>query len=881
MPSSTLFSTISQYRFPDSREIARGAGRADFIQPSLGPLQPNFDDLMDLDLDLFNYNSRLPSVPEEVSDDIFKTIEYNYPQLMSSINPQTTSTIEEIPNIQQQQQQQQNQQKTQYPMNIDESTMNSTIQYSGKTYAQQHMSNILTDPYMGTQIQTPQVQQQQQQSDEFTKVTNKIKSGRGYLKQIAKREPHNYDSCQPTTYQTKAYNLIISQPSPQTQAQQQQNFQPTYSNYPSAIVSPQQQQQQQQHPQSNNFELQLTNTNPVNLSNTPQSGTVILLPNLNSKIITHSNSLPPLQTIVHQPVQPRSQSMPNPPNVNVLSLSSTSQTTTTPSNLQQQQQQQQHDSFKSATAQASSYKSYHNLQQPYQIPSQSTSVVRSLRHSSPPSHTQTTTNQLITTNQCSQQIQEKSQQQQQKLPPHPTKEMIRSNSLPLNATLGLPSMQKDESFAVPKYQMKPKSVRSRSNSMIIKKGLLPGLHAATSEPMLNVSNSALLAQLLTTSSANNLLAAKQASSSTTALHTITKQQSSQQQQQQQQIYQMQFASQLLANNSPPLVQIQQQQQPHLASNSSLSSSSVLSFSSSSASSASSAAATSSNIIGQVIQTNPNNYNNNNNNSSSPQALSPDSNMIDSDRCYTFTGSSNSGGAGSSSNSNNNNNNSIIKYSRDTSTQRRAVHIHAEQKRRCNIKNGFDMLHSLIPQLQQNPNAKLSKAAMLQKGAEYIKQLRIEKASTNDKIDALKKEIEALNNSLNHLHTTLPANGAPVSRQRTGRVKDLYDQYVRHRTLENWKFWIFGLIFEPLFNSFNSTVSVANLDELCRTSLLWVDQHCSLIELRPAVSNKLRHLSTTTDVLSDPPTSLQEEVIKAISNSPGNSNNNNSSNQMLQ
>lgn len=68
---------------------------------------------------------------------------------------------------------------------------------------------------------------------------------------------------------------------------------------------------------------------------------------------------------------------------------------------------------------------------------------------------------------------------------------------------------------------------------------------------------------------------------------------------------------------------------------------------------------------------------------------------------------------------------ITKYSRSAGTstggatgdsvQRRVGHIHAEQKRRYNIKNGFDMLHSLIPQLQQNPNAKLSKAAMLQKG----------------------------------------------------------------------------------------------------------------------------------------------------------------------
>lgn len=104
MPTDTLFSTLAQYPFPDSREIgkclsylagkfrrstfakhwtnltpfsARGAGRADFIQPSLGPLQPNLDDLMDLDLDFLNF-PRLAPVPEEASDDLLKAIEYNY-----------------------------------------------------------------------------------------------------------------------------------------------------------------------------------------------------------------------------------------------------------------------------------------------------------------------------------------------------------------------------------------------------------------------------------------------------------------------------------------------------------------------------------------------------------------------------------------------------------------------------------------------------------------------------------------------------------------------------------------------------------------------------------------------------------------------------------
>lgn len=80
-------------------------------------------------------------------------------------------------------------------------------------------------------------------------------------------------------------------------------------------------------------------------------------------------------------------------------------------------------------------------------------------------------------------------------------------------------------------------------------------------------------------------------------------------------------------------------------------------------------------------------------------------------------------------------------------QRRVGHIHAEQKRRYNIKNGFDMLHSLIPALSQNPNAKLSKAAMLQKGAEYIKQLKIERNNLKEEMETLRHQIECLNASI--------------------------------------------------------------------------------------------------------------------------------------
>lgn len=87
---------------------------------------------------------------------------------------------------------------------------------------------------------------------------------------------------------------------------------------------------------------------------------------------------------------------------------------------------------------------------------------------------------------------------------------------------------------------------------------------------------------------------------------------------------------------------------------------------------------------------------------------------------------------------------------------------------------------------------------------------------------------------------------------------------QNRTLSNWKFWIFSTIIQGLFDTYNNMVSTASIDELCRTTLAWLDQHCSLVVLRPAVLNALRQLSTTTSILSDPsrmPEHATEAVLK--------------------
>ncbi|KAG8242787.1 hypothetical protein J6590_059303 [Homalodisca vitripennis] len=178
-----------------------------------------------------------------------------------------------------------------------------------------------------------------------------------------------------------------------------------------------------------------------------------------------------------------------------------------------------------------------------------------------------------------------------------------------------------------------------------------------------------------------------------------------------------------------------------------------------------------------------------------------------------------------------------------------------------------MLHSLIPQLSQNPNAKLSKAAMLQKGAEYIRQLRNERMALKDEIDSLRLQVDSLNSAISNCQALLPATGAPISRHRNNKMKEMFDEYVRIRTQENWKFWLLSLLCEPLLASFNAQVSTQSLEEMYRTTLGWVEQHCTLSVLRPLMSNALRHLCTTTDMLTDP-SRLPAEARAAVSKPSG-------------
>uniref|UniRef100_A0A1A8G6E7 MLX interacting protein n=1 Tax=Nothobranchius korthausae TaxID=1143690 RepID=A0A1A8G6E7_9TELE len=192
--------------------------------------------------------------------------------------------------------------------------------------------------------------------------------------------------------------------------------------------------------------------------------------------------------------------------------------------------------------------------------------------------------------------------------------------------------------------------------------------------------------------------------------------------------------------------------------------------------------------------------------------------------------------------------------------RRTPYISAEQKRRSNINIGFKTLSNLVPTLKSQSN--ITNAVTLQKTVEHIVKLQQERQQMQEEARRLREEIEELNASINLCQEQLPATGVPMRLSRLDYMQEKFDEYVKTRTLQNWKFWIFSIIIKPLFESFNGMVSTTSRTELHQTTLQWLDNHCSLPVLRPMVLSTLRQLSTTTSILNDP-SLLPNEAIEAV------------------
>lgn len=263
------------------------------------------------------------------------------------------------------------------------------------------------------------------------------------------RRQINYDSkIPPTSHQTNIYQQMLAQQ--QQQQQNQQSMQPPFNSPPTAVIRP----------ITGNYQI-------------PRPATILNMPSPNSTItMVKSYSIPQtMQLATPQSIENLSNFM-MPPQHHSPPLSAANQL----------------DHYKAMSHQSNdvSYKPYHLGKKSQQQ-----------RNNSFSNDSQQPILQNISQQADILMAQQQQQQQQQLLP----KEMIRSNSLPINSTF--PKMdvnkatQMDNNFAVPRsYAAKP-SHKSRSRSNSVAPHQRGQLSSATSDPMLNKSA---LAQLLTNSS---------------------------------------------------------------------------------------------------------------------------------------------------------------------------------------------------------------------------------------------------------------------------------------------------------------------------------------------------------------------------------------------
>ncbi|XP_077676947.1 MLX-interacting protein-like isoform X1 [Eretmochelys imbricata] len=198
----------------------------------------------------------------------------------------------------------------------------------------------------------------------------------------------------------------------------------------------------------------------------------------------------------------------------------------------------------------------------------------------------------------------------------------------------------------------------------------------------------------------------------------------------------------------------------------------------------------------------------------------------------------------------------------TKGNRRAGFTSADHARRMNISCAFNTLASLVlPGLAQ-PTVKLSKAMLLQRSVVYVGQLQQERRQVQETAQRLRGEIEELSAAIGEFQHQLPPSGIPVAPLCSDPTAQLYDDYVRQRTLQNWRFWLFSMLIKPLFESYRVAVTTRSAKEFCQSVLGWLEQHCALPMLRPAISSSLLQLSKLTAILTQP-SRLPEQALQAI------------------
>ncbi|VDM46807.1 unnamed protein product, partial [Toxocara canis] len=198
-------------------------------------------------------------------------------------------------------------------------------------------------------------------------------------------------------------------------------------------------------------------------------------------------------------------------------------------------------------------------------------------------------------------------------------------------------------------------------------------------------------------------------------------------------------------------------------------------------------------------------------------------------------------------------------------RKRILHLNAEQNRRSALKDGFEQLLGLLPNVYA-AGTKPTNAVVLARAAERIRELRTTITRNGEKADELHQQIQRLNDKIASLQASLPSSsrgGTTTVSQRT-LVEQFFERYTKDRSRQDFRFWMMAKMMRPLIESLGECLCE---DGTCRERVVasandWLNTNWQPSAMRPLASSMLIYLATNTSMLTNP-SALQEHVQKEI------------------
>uniref|UniRef100_A0A0N5B539 BHLH domain-containing protein n=1 Tax=Strongyloides papillosus TaxID=174720 RepID=A0A0N5B539_STREA len=203
------------------------------------------------------------------------------------------------------------------------------------------------------------------------------------------------------------------------------------------------------------------------------------------------------------------------------------------------------------------------------------------------------------------------------------------------------------------------------------------------------------------------------------------------------------------------------------------------------------------------------------------------------------------------------------------TRKRILHLNAEKNRRNALKDGFDQLLKILPNL--NNGLKTTNAVVLAKSVEHINNL-VEKTTDNkQQIVDLNKQIDELNEKIKNFQENMPSSGKsnlPINTSSTSvshQFERFFDRYVKDETRKDYRFWLMWKLMRNSIISYGQSLPPEGCQskEKCVGHFKnWLMEHFDSTQLRRDSSNLLIYLATKTTFMSKP-NSLSEYINEEI------------------